>query len=63
MFNLINMSNYMNSNIVGNHDHHMELNNSKAEYASFCLSLTCIMEESDVAWFTEMKKSHICYDV
>jgi hypothetical protein len=53
----------MNSKIVERHDHHMELNASRAELANFCMSLTSIMSESDQVWWAEMKKSCICYDV
>jgi hypothetical protein len=27
------------------------------------MSLTVILSESDMAWYDEMKKSNICYDV
>lgn len=60
---MFNFSNYMNSKIVERHDHHMELNASRAELANFCMSLTSIMSESDQVWWAEMKKSCICYDV
>lgn len=55
--------NYFNQNIVSNHEHRLTLLNEMAEFASFMMSLTCILSESDKVWYDEMKKSNICYDV
>jgi hypothetical protein len=60
---MFNFTDYMNSKIIERHDHHMELNASTAETANFILSLTSILSESDKVWYTELKKSSICYDV
>lgn len=56
-------NNYFNSNIISNHSHRIELMNNQAEFATFCLSLTTIFSDTDNAWWTEVKKSNICYDV
>ena len=55
--------NYFNQNIVSNHEHRLTLLNEMAEFASFMMSLTTIMSDSDKVWYDEMKKSNICYDV
>jgi hypothetical protein len=53
---------YFNTNIIDRHEHRTQLMNEMAEFANFCLSLSFIWDESDKEWYTEMKKSNICYD-
>jgi hypothetical protein len=55
--------NYFNHNIVNNHDNRIELLNSMAEFATFMMSLTAIVSDTDMVWYDEMKKSNICYDL
>jgi hypothetical protein len=55
--------NYYNTRIVERHEHRTELMNSRAEHANFCMSLTAIMDDVDMAWYENMKRSNICYDV
>jgi hypothetical protein len=55
--------NYYNTRIVERHEHRTELMNSRAEYANFCMSLTTIMDDVAMAWYDELKRSNICYDV
>ncbi len=55
--------NYYNTRIVERHEHRTELMNSRAEYANFCMSLTTIMDDVAMAWYDEVKRSNICYDV
>ena len=55
--------NYFNTNIIARHEDRTELLNGMAEFATFMMSLTVILSESDMAWYDEMKKSNICYDV
>ena len=55
--------NYFNHNITSRHDDHIELLNSMAEFATFMMSLTAIVSDTDMVWYDEMKKSNICYDL
>ena len=55
--------NYFNTKIVERHEHRTELMNSQAEHANFCMSLKSIMDDVALAWYGEMKRSNICYDV
>jgi hypothetical protein len=55
--------NYYNTKIVQRHEHRTELMNSQAEHASFCMSLTTIMDDAAMAWYENMKRANICYDV
>lgn len=55
--------NYFNTDIVRNHEHRTELMNSRAEHASFMMSLTTIMDDVAMAWYENVKRSNICYDV
>lgn len=56
--------NYFNTDIINNHDDHLYLNNSMAECYDFCLGLAeLFMNKSDMVWYTEQKRGHICYDV
>lgn len=57
------MDNYFNQNIISNHEHRVQLLNEMAEFANFMMSLTCIVSDTDMVWYDEMKKSNICYDV
>ena len=42
----------------------MYLNNSMAECYDFCVGMAEIfMNDSDIAWYTDQKRGHICYDV
>jgi len=55
--------NYYNTQIVDRHEHRTELMNSRAEHASFMMSLTTIMDDVAMAWYENMKRANICYDV
>lgn len=58
------MNNYFNKNIISNHEHLMYLNNSMAECYDFCLRVAEeFNNESDMYWWYEQKKGHLCYDV
>lgn len=61
---MIDMTNYFNTDIVSNHEHLMYLNNSMAECYDFCQNVAEMLgNETDAAWWANMKKGHICYDV
>lgn len=56
--------NYFNTQIINRHDDHMYLNNSMAECYDFCLGVaTALGNVVDQVWWSEQKKSHICYDI
>jgi hypothetical protein len=59
--------NYFNTDIVRNHDDHLQLNNSMAETYDFCLGqsekYTTLFNDADRAWYADRKRSFICYDV
>jgi len=58
------MNNYFNQNIIQNHDNLMYLNNSMAECYDFCLNVAeQFNNESDMSWWYDQKKGHLCYDV
>lgn len=58
------MDNYFNQKIVERHQDHLDLNNSMAECYDFCLGVATVLgSDADRAWYYDMKKAHLCFDV